>query len=194
VPVVTGTMYPGCFISDCGSWGIQKVYDGKTKGLKTLAHSSRGPVVYYQLDLGTAAPNVTSVRLVARGDGWLEESQHLNVYVSATTDWTASTASLCAASIVFSKLGESATVLCPAGFAWTTRYVTVWMNATANPDFNGYLSMQEVTALYDGKGNMSHGRRGLGRRPSCSTCVLAPSMHAGILAPGLVMRVNSKRG
>ena len=156
-------MYPGCFINDCGSWGIQKAYDSKTKGLATLAHSSKGSVLYYQLDLGTNTQPIMAVRLVARGDGWLEESQYLNVYVSATTNWTASTASLCTANVVFAALGESATVLCPVGFAWAARYVTVWMNTTANPVFNGYLSLQEVTALYDGKGVVvSHRRRGLG--------------------------------
>ena len=144
-------MFPGCFINDCNSWGIQKVYDGKTKGLTTLAHTSWGANLYYQLDLGTSAPEIMAVRLVARGDGWLHESQYLNVYVSATTNWTASTASLCAANVVPAALGDTVTVLCPVGFTWRVRYVTVWMNATANPLFNHYLSLQEVTPLYDGE-------------------------------------------
>ena len=161
-------MSPGCYLNDCNSWGVQKVHDGKTRGLSTLAHSSDGPVVYYQLDLGTNTQAIMAVRLVARGDGWLHESQYLNVYVSATTNWTASTARLCTANLTFSALGETATVLCPVGFTWTTRYVTVWMNTTANPNFNGYLSLQEVTPLYDGEG-ASHWRRGC---PGC--CCIAP--------------------
>ena len=150
--VVSGTMSPGCYQNDCNTWGIQKAYDGKTQGTRTLAHSewtSGNP--YFQLYLGASAPNVTAVRLVARGDGWLYESQYLSVYVSATTSWTGSTATLCAANVVPAALGETVTVLCPVGFAWKTRYVTVLLNSTANPKFNGYLSLQEVTPLYDGE-------------------------------------------
>ena len=150
--VVSGSMWPGCYLNDCNTFGIQKAYDGRTLGTSTMAHSSwTSGDPYYQLDLGASAPNVTAVRLVARGDGWLMESQYLSVHISSTTSWTASTATLCAASVVFGKLGETATVLCPTGFAWAPRYVTVWMNSTANPQFNGYLSLQEVTPLYEGR-------------------------------------------
>ena len=152
VPVSTGTMSPGCFGGDCNSWGVAKIYDSKTKGLSSLAHTSSGAFPYFQLDLSASAQNVSSVRIVARADGWLQESQYLNVYISATPSFNAaSTATLCASNTVFASLGETATVLCPVGLAWSTRYVTVQMNSSANPQFNGYLSLQEVTPLYDGE-------------------------------------------
>ena len=140
-----------CFANDCNTWGIQKAYDGRTRSINSLAHTGWSEFPFMQLNLGTSAPNVTAVRIVARADGWLHESQNLNVYVSSTTSWTASTASLCATNITFAVLGETTTVLCPTGFAWTTRYVTVVMNSTSNRNFNGYLSLQEITPLYDGE-------------------------------------------
>ena len=156
-------MSPGCYLDDCNTWGIAKAYDGKTRGTSTMAHTSRANYLpYIQLDLGASAPNVTAVRIVARADGWLEESQYLNVHVGSTASWTASTATLCAARIVFGALGETATVGCPTGFAWATRYVTVLMNNTANPQFNGYLSLQEITPLYDGEGK-SHALQAMSR-------------------------------
>ena len=156
-------MSPGCYLNDCNTWGIQKAYDGRTRGLSSLPHTSKADSLpFFQLDVGANPPNITAVRIVARADGYLVESQYLNVYVSSTTSWTASTATLCAASIVFGGLGETTTVLCPTGFAWAPRYVTVVLNSTANPQFNGYLSLQEVTPLYEGRhlGSLTHAVRG----------------------------------
>ena len=140
-----------CYQNDCGNWGLAKAYDGRTTGISSLAHTGWGYFPYMQLNLGASAPNVTAVRIVARADGWLQQSQNLDVYISATTSWTASNATLCATNITFSVLGEMTTALCPTGFAWTTRYVTVVMNSTSNWKFNGYLSLQEITPLYDGE-------------------------------------------
>ena len=140
-----------CYGNDCTNWGAQKAYDTRTKGIGSLAHTGWSYFPYMQLNLGANAPNVTAVRIVARADGWLMESQNLDVYISATTNWTASTATLCATGITFTVLGETATALCPTGFAWSTRYVTVVMNSSANGNFNGYLSLQEITPLYEGE-------------------------------------------
>jgi hypothetical protein len=149
--VVTGSMV-NCYGNDCTNWGIRKAYDGKTRGWATMAHTGWSYFPWMQLDLGTTPPNVTAVRIVARDDSiYAWESQNIDVFVSATTNWTASTATLCATNISFTRAGETTIVLCPTGFTWASRYVTVVMNSTANRYFNGYLSLNEITPLYDGK-------------------------------------------
>lgn len=133
------------------SWGIAKAYDSKTQSLKVLAVTSGGPFPYMQLDLGAAAPSITAVRIVARGDNaqYLVQSQNLNVYLSATTNWNSSSdATLCVANLTFNAIGEVATVLCPF-VATTTRFVTVVMDSAINPQTVSYLALHEITPLYD---------------------------------------------
>jgi hypothetical protein len=71
------------------------------------------------------------------------QGSNLNVYVSATPDFRAGV--LCAKGISTQTLGDSLIMLCPVT-SFTTRYVTVMRNVT-----NHVLSLQEITALYDGK-------------------------------------------
>ena len=144
-------MYPGCLGNDCTSWGYRKATDGRTRSVQSLAHTSWGYFPYMQLDLGTNPPNVTAVRLVARADVGLWQSQNLDVFISATTNWTASTATLCRTGLTFAALGEMATVLCPTGYSWASRYVTVFMNSTSNRNFDGYFALQEIMPMYDGE-------------------------------------------
>ena len=138
-----------CAAAPAGNtWGWKKASDTRLVGLASLARTSYGPYPSLQLDLGASAPNITAVRLAARADGFLEESQNLDVYISATPTWTASSGTLCEGNITFDKLGGVETVLCPTGF--TSRYVTVVMNTDAN-NRTQYLSLQEVTPLWDGE-------------------------------------------
>ena len=85
----------------------------------------------------------TGVRLVARADSNLAQSQKLSVYISPQTTFLGAGTAQCNGTIVFSKLGEEKILACPANV--TARYVTVQMNATNN------LALQEFNALLDGK-------------------------------------------
>lgn len=143
-------MSPGCFAGDCFNWGAHKAIDTREKSLNGLAHTSWADFPYIQVDLGYVRNDIMAVRLVSRADGWLIESQHVNVYLSNTTSWT-STGSLCQSNVTFTNLGESVIVLCPVNS--TGRYVTVWLNTTeaAHVGVNKYLSLQEIVPLRNGE-------------------------------------------
>lgn len=110
---------------------------------------------YFQLDLGEAFANVSqvsAVRITARADSLLDESQHINVYVGEITNYNLANSVLCEADVIFGGLGSTITVLCPVNVPKTimTRYVTVVMNTTANSRTK-VISLQEVTPIWDGE-------------------------------------------
>jgi hypothetical protein len=124
-------------------WGAQKAYDFKN-GWYSLAHTGFGENPYIQLDYGVNPPgNITGIKIIGRQDCCVAQGSNLNVYVSATPDFRAGV--LCAKDISVQSLGDTLMMMCPVT-TFTTRYVTVMRNVT-----NHVLSLQEITALYDGK-------------------------------------------
>ena len=136
-------MYPNCAGGNCEYYGISKLVDGKESGTRTLGHTSYGTSPYMQLDLGYPRSDVLAVRLVARSDTALYQSQYLNVYMSNTTSFQGTNGTLCEANVTFDFLGEDTLAMCPVNV--TARYITVWKNATS------YLALQEVQPLVDGE-------------------------------------------
>jgi hypothetical protein len=138
-------MSPSCYNGNCNAWGIAKVTDGREKSTSSLGHTSYGTNPFMQLDLGKLRSDILQVRLVARADGsaYLTQSQKLNVYLSATTDFRGANSTLCDDNITFEFAGDDFIALCPVNF--TARYVTVMKNGTS------YFSLQEVQPMVDGK-------------------------------------------
>ena len=136
-------MFPSCAGGNCNVWGIGKVVDGREKSTSSLGITSYGTNPYMQLDLGRLRSDILQVRLVARADAGLSQSQYLNVYLSATTDFRGVNSTLCDDNITFDVLGDDYIALCPVNF--TARYVTVMKNGT------NYLSLQEVQPMVDGE-------------------------------------------
>ncbi len=150
VPVVSGSMSPACYGNDCAYWGPQKAYDLNLRSFRSLAIVQYSTYPHMQFDFNDTRTDITAVRITARADCCVDQSQNLNVYLSNTTKFwdpisglTSLGSMLCSAGVRFNRLGETATVLCPVNTP--ARYLTVVMNGT------NYLSLQEVTALYDGK-------------------------------------------
>jgi hypothetical protein len=136
-------------------WGATKSYDFKG-GIYSLSHTYYEDNPYIQLDYGTSIPgNITVIKIISRQDCCLQQTSNVNVYISATPDFKAG--QMCAQGISPSVFGDTLTMLCPV-VSFTTRYVTVMRNAT-----NSVLSLQEITALYDG---------GLGLKVQVMTCSL----------------------
>jgi hypothetical protein len=138
-------MWPTCLGGNCAYWGPQKAYDGREKTIQSLAivHYATNPYVQFRLN-GTRS-DITAVRIVARADCCLDQARNLNVYLSTTPSFLSGT--LCDDGIQFPTIGSAATVLCPINTA--ALYVTVMLNGT------NYLSLQEVTPLYDGEASAS---------------------------------------
>jgi hypothetical protein len=111
-----------------------------------------------QFDLGSTRTDISVVRVVGRADQYadwssssLSQQSNLSVYLSPTTAFQSGT--LCAANLSPSVIGETLSVLCPVNAS--ARYVTVWMNTTGKSSggYAGtdYLSIQEVTPVYEGE-------------------------------------------
>ena len=77
--------------------------------MHSLAITQYATNPYMQLDLNTSRSDIASIRIVARADCCLSQSQNLNVYLSPTTNFMAGT--LCRAGIVYGAVGGVATVL-----------------------------------------------------------------------------------
>jgi hypothetical protein len=144
-----------CYIGDCTNYGIAKSYDGKVLSAGSLAVTDNvNGDPYMQQDLGPSAPNITAVRITNRqgaGTTYVHESRNLNVYLSATSNWTGAQSLLCASDIDFLRDGETITLLCPLGYTFVPRYVTVWMNASGNGITRNFLTLAEIAPLYDGE-------------------------------------------
>ena len=136
-------MWPSCLSNDCETWGPKKLNDSKLTGVRSLGMTYVAANPYIQLDLGVGRTDITAVRITSRADCCLQQSQNLNVYLSATTAFLPPAGMLASAGITFSAQGQTVTILTPVNI--TARYLTVWKNDTWQ-----YLSLQEVTALYDG--------------------------------------------
>ena len=143
VSVAGSRMWPNCYGGNCFGWGIRKVVDGRAQSTSSLGLTSYGTDPYMQLDLGSLRSDILQVRLVARADGALHQSQNVYVYLSATPDFRGVNSTLCEANITFERVGDDYTALCPVNF--TARYVTVQKNGT------NYFSLQEVQPMIDGK-------------------------------------------
>jgi hypothetical protein len=147
---VGGTVYPACYNNDCNSFGIRKTYDFYTKSTSNFAITTVSAYPYMQQDLGANAPNITYVRITSRngpGTQFISQASNVNVYLSATPTWNGTQSVVCAYDLDFTYDGETATLLCPVGYTFTPRYLTVWMNSTARIP----MSFAEITALYEGK-------------------------------------------
>ena len=136
-------MWPTCYGGNCAYWGPAKAYDGREKTVQSLAIVQYATNPHVQFKLNATRTDISAVRVVARADCCLSQAQNLNVYLSTTTSFLNGT--LCDDGITFPTIGSAATVLCPINKA--ALYVTVMLNGT------DYLSLQEVTPLYDGKAN-----------------------------------------
>ena len=116
---------------------------------------------FMQFDLGSARSDISIVRIVGRADWYVEppslgsssltQQSNLSVWLSPTPNFASGT--LCAANLIPAYIGETLNVPCPTNVS--ARYVTVWMNTTGKLS-NGiagqeFLSLQEVTPLYDGE-------------------------------------------
>lgn len=146
-PIANGTASPVCYNWDCSNWGPIKAYDGRWNNLNTLAATNDGTDPYIQLALAsTFNERLNAVRLYGRVDCCVQQGQHLNVYISSTTDFRAGT--LCAANVTMARLGDVQTVLCPV-VGFQARYVTVMRNTTL-ADVDTKISIQEIVPLYDG--------------------------------------------
>ena len=151
----------GCFIGDCATWGPSKALDLRTKSLSSLAIVARSVNPFMQFDLGGLRTDISVVRIVGRADWYAEpvdrgstsltQQSNLSVWLSPSPAFASGT--LCAANLSPGYIAETLSVPCPANVS--ARYVTVWMNTTGKlsggvPD-QEYLSLQEVTPLYDGE-------------------------------------------
>jgi hypothetical protein len=143
MPIASATMSPRCYGNDCSTWGPQKLNDTRETGLRSLGVVEFSEDPYVQLDLGSPTTAVQAVKLVARADCCLHESQNVYVYLSPTPDFRGSGSALCAANITFSRLGEASVVLCPLNTS--ARYVTAQKNGTL------WFSLQEFVPLMDSK-------------------------------------------
>lgn len=159
--IASGSVSPGCYQNDCSTYGWQKLTDGIEAGLASLAQTSSGSSPYMQLDLGAVLANITAIRVVARADCCLEQSQYLNVYASTSSNFTGAGGVLCASNVTFSALGEGVLLLCP--LSTTMRYVTVQKVVVTSGSgrrlhqtTSSVLSLQEVQALMDGKQAVRH--------------------------------------
>lgn len=146
---VDGRMSPRCLNSDCKSWGAAKAYDGKTSGTSSVAAVDWADHPYMQFDLGASPPNVSAVRITTRSDCCLEQAHGLYVYLSSDPTNFRTGNTLCAGNLSFTTLGTTQTLLCQAA-VFGKRYLTVQMNTSENTATK-YLSLQEVTPVYDGK-------------------------------------------
>ena len=126
--------------------------------LSSLAIVERSVNPYMQFDLGSIRTDISIVRIVGRADWYtdwssssMSQQSNLSVWLSPTTAFQSGT--LCAANLSPSVIGEMLAVLCPVNAS--ARYVTVWMNTTGKSTggYAGmdYLSLQEVTPVYDGE-------------------------------------------
>lgn len=134
---------PGCFNSNCSLYGIANAVDGNgtLQEWGILARSGLGANQFLQLGMGIQRSDVLAVRLVARNDSSLEESQGVDVFLSPGTNHLASDSVLCASNVTFDGLGEDEVVLCPVNT--TARYVTVARTGTAG------ISMLEIMPLLE---------------------------------------------
>ena len=135
-------MYPNCYGGYCPSWGVSKLVDGREKSTSSLGIVQYATNPYVQLDLGSLRTDILQVRIVSRADTALAQSQNLNVYISATTNFMGANSTLCQVNITFDFPGDDAIALCPVNFP--ARYVTVLKNGT------NYLSLQEIQPMIDG--------------------------------------------
>lgn len=153
--IVGGTVSPGCLNNDCTTYGWSKLTDSIEQGTSSLASTSSGSAPYMQLDLGLVRTDILGVRLVARADSNLYESQGLNVYVSISPDFSAAGSVLCQANVSIEALGEDMMVECPLNV--TGQYVTVQRISAATAGRRlqqvntGVLSLQEMQVLMDGE-------------------------------------------
>lgn len=111
---------------------------------------------YVMLDFGVVRTDITAVRIVSRADCCLDQSQNLNVYMSVNSSFMPPSGMLASSGIRFTGLGQTVTILAPVNI--DTRFLTVWKNDSWN-----HLSLQEVTALYDGEPQPHTHRQGGGR-------------------------------
>lgn len=99
-----------------------------------------------QLDLGSDVAFIVAIKLIARGDASLTQSQNLSVYLSSDPSILVAGSILCQSNVTFDSLGSDHLVLCP--IASTARDVTVVKNTGSS---TGILALQEITPLLNGR-------------------------------------------
>lgn len=147
---VGGSMYPGCYASDCSNWGIEKAFDADEA---TTAGTNWDPFPRMQFDLGSIRTDVQAVLIRSRADCCYWHANGLIVYVSEETDYFGGT--VCIRGLEFGGYGEEKSVPCPAGLS--VRYVTLvrWYA-------NDMLGVSEVSVLATRKQSACLGRGGGG--------------------------------
>lgn len=149
---VGGSMYPGCYASDCSNWGIEKAFDADEA---TTAGTNWDPFPRMQFDLGSIRTDVQAVLIRSRADCCYWHANGLIVYVSEETDYFGGT--VCIRGLEFGGYGEEKSVPCPAGLS--VRYVTLvrWYA-------NDMLGVSEVSVLATRKQSACLGRGGGARQ------------------------------
>lgn len=155
IKITSGVLSPGCYQNDCTYFGWAKLVDGVETGIRSIGQTVAAVNPYMQLDFGSTRSDISMIRLVARSDCCLVQSQNVDVYASATSDFTGSGSVLCQSNVTFAYLGEAVKVLCPVNV--TMRYVTVQKITSTVPatgrrlqqTTSSVFSLQEVQALMD---------------------------------------------
>lgn len=139
-------VWPSCFNNDCSTWGAQKAIDGFAVGLTSLARTSRAVNPWVQVDMGQLHTDIVAIRLAARSDSRLFESQNLTLYVSDQPDIfdPFATVEVIEDNITFDALGQEALLLVPDDLPFAFRYITVLKQG------DGILSLQEIAPLMNG--------------------------------------------
>ena len=130
--------------------GPQKVIDGITTAANitdpstnSLAMTSAGANPYFIVDLDTPRADVSQIRIQARMDGNLAQSNDLKVLLGSSTD--IGSATQLASGLTFAALGESVYVDVPAG---TPAFTHIFVQRVVA---NDVIALQEVEALRSGE-------------------------------------------
>lgn len=141
-----------CVVMACR--GPQKLYDNITPSSNptnpadnSLAMTSAGNNPYFIVEYGTSLSNVGQIRIQARADSNLAQSNNLDVLLGNSTSINAATK--IATGVTFATLGENKYIAVPAGASFTHIFVQRMVT-------NDVIALQEVEALVDGEHACMH--------------------------------------
>lgn len=125
VTAIGGNMYPSCFTGNCAYWGPAKAIDQKELSTASLAIVESATNPWLQIDMGVQRDDIVGVRIVARRDCCVDQSQNLYVYLSSVTQWQLKNTpclkqDLSAGALKPTVQGQSVIALCPLNT--TARY------------------------------------------------------------------------
>ena len=129
--------------------GPQKLFDNISPSTTTsdpsanyLAMSTAGTNPYFIVEYSSMLSNVSRIRVQARADSNLAQSQNIDVILGSSTSISAATK--IATGLTFSALAESLYVDVPAGMSFSH----IFVQRTVSGDV---IALQEVEALVDGE-------------------------------------------